>query len=196
MVENKDARPSELPDPETWVDQYGDYLYRFALSRIKDPGLSEELVQETFLAALNSQKNFKGRSSARTWLIAILKHKIIDQFRKKKPEESREDMEIFPDSVDHMFDEKGSWIEHERPAKWSTNPMKAYEQREFMDVFYRCLSDLPKRLSKAFVLREMDGLSTEEICKHLDITATNCWVILYRARMHLRRCLDVNWIAQ
>ena len=153
MVENKDARPPKLPDPETWVDQYGDYLYRFALSRIKDPGLAEELVQETFLAALNSQKNFKGRSSARTWLIAILKHKIVDQFRKKKPEESREDMEIFPDSVDHMFDEKGSWIEHERPSKWSTNPMKAYEQREFMNVFYRCLSDLPKRLSKAFLMR-------------------------------------------
>ena len=105
-------------------------------------------------------------------------------------------MEIFPDSVDHMFDEKGRWIEHERPAKWSTNPMKAYEQREFMDAFYRCLSDLPKRLSKAFVMREMEGQSTEEICKHLDITATNCWVILYRARMNLRRCLDVNWIAQ
>ena len=193
MVENKDTHPLKLPDPETWVDEYGDYLFRFALSRIRDPELAEELVQETFLAGLRSLKNFKGRSSVGTWLIAILKHKIIDHLRKKKLEESREDMETFPDTVDHMFDEKGSW--QVRPAKWSTNPMKVFEQREFMDVFYRCLSDLPERLSKAFVMREMEGLSTEDICKSLNVTATNCWVILYRARMHLRRCLDINWIA-
>ena len=179
-------------DPETWVDEYGDYLYRFALSRIKDPVIAEELVQETFLAALRSLKNFQGRSSGRTWLSAILKHKIIDHYRKKNHEESRDDMESFTDSTDHFFNQKGAW-EH-RPGKWSSNPMKLYEQQEFMEIFYRCLSELPKRLGRTFMLREVDGLSTEEICKILNITATNCWVILYRSRMQLRRCLDSRWL--
>jgi RNA polymerase sigma-70 factor (ECF subfamily) len=181
-----------MPDPDVWVDQYGDYLHRFALSRVKDPSVAEELVQETFLAALRSQENFQGRSSPRTWLIAILKHKIIDYYRKKRHEEPRDDLESFTDSPDHFFNEKGSW--EIRPNKWSTNPTKVYEQREFMEVFYRCVSELPERLARTFMLREMDGLSTEEICKILNITATNCWVILYRARMNLRQCLELRWL--
>ena len=179
-------------NPETWVDEYGDSLYRFALARIQNPAVAEELVQETFLAALRSQNNFQGRSSAKTWLIAILKHKIIDHLRKKKPEESSENIEGFADSDDPLFTERGGW--QIRPSKWSTNPGKLYEQKEFMNVFYRCVSGLPERHASAFMLREMDGLSTEEICKILNITTTNCWVLLYRARMQLRRCIETTWM--
>ncbi|MBW1696748.1 MAG: sigma-70 family RNA polymerase sigma factor [Deltaproteobacteria bacterium] len=179
-------------DPDQWVDQHGDYLYRFALSQVRDAGTAEELVQETFVAALRSQNNFKGRSSFRTWLIAILKHKIIDFFRKKSREDPRDDTEKYDDSTDRFFDAKGAW--KIRPARWNTNPMEAYEQHEFMEVFYRCLSQLPERIAQAFTLREINGLSTEEICKLLNITATNCWVILYRARMSLRRCLELQWL--
>jgi len=188
----KEPSTHTLTDPDLWVDQYGDYLYRFALSRVKDPAAAEEIVQETFLAALRSRHNFQGRSSVRTWLIAILKHKVIDHYRKKRREEPRDDMDSFSDSTDHFFNEKGAW--EIRPNKWSTNPMKVYEQREFLEVFHQCVSQLPKRLARTFMLREVDGLSTEDICKILDITATNCWVILYRARMQLRRCLELRWL--
>ena len=187
----KSTPKHSIPDPEVWVEEYGDSLYRFALSRIKDPAVAEELVQETFLAALRSRENFKGRSSGKTWMIAILKHKIIDHLRKKNPEESIEDIERFPDTTDDLFNDRGGWQVH--PDEWRTTPGKMYEQKEFLDVFYQCLSGLPERLANTFMLREMDGLSTEEICKMLDISATNCWVILYRARMQLRRCLEINW---
>ena len=181
-----------MPDPDLWVDEYGDYLYRFALSRVKDPSVAEELVQETFLAALRSPKPFQGRSSPRTWLIAILKHKLIDYYRKKRHEEPRDDIESFADSTDRFFNEKGNW--EMRPNEWRANPMKIYEQSEFMEVFYRCMSELPERLARTFMFREIDGLSTEEICKILNITATNCWVILYRARINLRQCLELRWL--
>jgi len=186
------AAAHSIPEPEEWVDEYGDALFRFAVARIKDPSLAEELVQETFLAALRARENFKGRSSPKTWLIAILKHKIIDHFRKKKPEESREDIERFSESGDQPFNQKGAW--NNRPTQWGTNPGKIFEQKEFLDVFYQCLTGLPERIANAFILREVDGLDTEEICKILKITASNCWVMLYRARMHLRRCLERNWL--
>ena len=190
------ARKSDtanIDNPETWVDEYGDFLYRYALSRIKDPSVAEDLVQETFLAALRARENFKGRSAGRTWLIAILKHKIVDYIRKKIREPSSDKIETLSDLVDSDFDDRGGW--QIGPFKWAINPDKIYEQKEFLDVLYRCLAELPERLAEAFMLREMDGLSTEEVCKVLDITATNSWVMLYRARMSLRRCLENKWLS-
>ena len=189
------ARKSDtanIDNPETWVDEYGDFLYRYALSRVKDPSVAEDLVQETFLAALRARENFKGRSTARTWLIAILKHKIVDYIRKKIREPSSDKIETLSDLADSDFNDKGEW--QIRPSKWAINPGKIYEQKEFLDVLYRCLAELPERLAEAFMLREMDGLSTEEVCKVLDITATNSWVMLYRARMSLRGCLENKWL--
>ena len=181
----------DADNPETWVDQFGDYLYRFALVRIKDPALAEDLVQETFLAALKGQKNFQRRSALKTWLTAILKHKIIDHLRKKNRVQTIEDIDAVGETVDGFFEKSGAW--RLQPGKWHINPGKILEQRQFMDALYRCLSELPERLAKAFMLREMEGLSTEELCKSLQITATNSWVMLYRARAYLRRCLEINW---
>jgi len=192
MNERK-SEAANIADPETWVDEYGDFLYRYALSRVKDPSVAEDLVQETFLAALRSRENFKGRSTGRTWLIAILKHKIVDYIRKKIREPSSDKIEALSDRADSDFDDKGGW--QIRPFKWAINPDKIYEQKEFIDVLYRCLAELPERLAEAFMLREMDGLSTEEVCKVLDITATNSWVMLYRARMSLRGCLENKWLS-
>ncbi len=190
------AKPSsnlnQLSDPEIWVDDYADSLYRYALARVKDPSVAEDLVQETFLAALGARKNFKGQSTTRTWLIAILKHKIIDHIRKKTREQDSDKLESLTDGIDINFADRGDW--HLRPTKWAKNPIKLYEQKEFMDVLYRCLAELPERQATAFMLREMDGLSTDEICKELGITATNSWVMLYRARMTLRRCLETRWM--
>jgi len=181
----------QVGDPETWVDQHGDYLYSYALSRIKDPTIAEDLVQETLLAALKEQKGFEGRSSLRTWLIAILKHKIIDYLRKRSREQPLDDREPDVDGSEAFFDEKGNWMS--RPAKWTTDPIELLEQKEFWEVFTRCLSDLPVRQAQAFQLREMDGLDCAGICNVMEITPSNCWVMLYRARMNMRHCLGVNW---
>jgi RNA polymerase sigma-70 factor (ECF subfamily) len=183
---------AKIDNPESWVENYGDFLYRFALSRVKDPAVAEDLVQETFLAALRARENFKGRSAGRTWMIAILKHKIVDYIRKKIREPSTDKIETLTDSAESDFDARGEW--QIRPSKWAINPGKIYEQKEFMDVLYRCLAELPSRLAQAFMLREIDGLGTEEICKEMDITATNSWVMLYRARMSLRHCLESKWL--
>jgi RNA polymerase sigma-70 factor, ECF subfamily len=197
MNKERAGDKSQIENPESWVDQYGDFLYRFTLSRVKDPSIAEDLVQETFLAALNARKNFKGRSTARTWLIAILKHKIVDHIRKRVREQISAEAAVLSyaasdDSFDTFFNEKGDW--RIRPSKWAVNPMNLYEQKEFMDVLYQCLAKLPERQAEAFMMREIDGFSTEEICKVLNISATNSWVMLYRARMWLRRCLENNWL--
>ena len=197
MNKTRTAKSPRLDDPASWVDQYGDFLYRFALSRVKDPSTAEDIVQETFLAALKSRANFQGRSTARTWLIAILKHKIVDHIRKRVREPVSDKVESLSDAfandpIEGNFKDSGGWLN--RPAKWDVNPMKIYEQKEFMDILYRCLSDLPERQAEAFMMRELNGLSTEEICKALNISATNSWVILYRARMWLRQCIEKNWL--
>ena len=188
MNERKPEHAS-MDNPESWVDSYGDFLYRFALSRVKDPAVAEDLVQETFLAALRARENFKGQSAGRTWLIAILKHKIVDHIREKIREPSSNKIETPSDT----FDELGHW--QVPPGKWAVNPGKLYEQKEFVNVLYRCLAELPERLAEAFIKREVDGLSTAEICKELGITATNSWVMLYRARMSLRSCLENKWLS-
>jgi RNA polymerase sigma-70 factor (ECF subfamily) len=180
-----------LLNPDVWVDQHGDILFRFALQRVRDEAVAEDLVQETFLAAMRAKDRFKGQSSERTWLIGILKHKIIDHYRRKKFHHSDMNVEDFAETTDQFFSENGKW--QIQPANWDVNPVEAYEQKEFMDAFYQCLSQMPQRLADAFVHREVDGLNTEEICKAMDITASNCWVMLYRARMLLRRCIETNW---
>ncbi len=197
MAKNRAEINGPIENPESWVDQYGDFLYRFALSRVKDPSIAEDLVQETFLAALKARKNFQGRSTARTWLIAILKHKIVDHIRKRVREQTSDKVESMlnaaaNDPADTSFNDEGDW--RVRPSKWAVDPMKLYEQKEFMDVLYQCLGELPERQAEAFMMREIDGFSTEEICKVLNISATNSWVMLYRARMWLRRCLENNWL--
>lgn len=176
-------------DVDAWVDQYGDALFQFARARVKDGPTAEDLVQETFLAALKAKERFQGKSSEKTWLFSILKHKIIDHYRKSKKMVNVHD---YTDDSDHMeafFNAKGGW--HARPAHWSANPAKAHANREFIDHFFKCLSGLPQRTADVFVQREIDGLQTKEICKIYDITEKNCWVILYRARMLLRKCLEM-----
>ena len=197
MTKQRAEINNQIENPESWVDQYGDVLYHFTLSRIKDPSIAEDLVQETFLAALKARKNFQGRSTARTWLIAILKHKIVDYIRKQVREHASDKVESMLDTsandpVDSSFNDVGDW--RIRPSKWAIDPMKLYEQKEFMDILYQCLGELPERQAEAFMMREIDGLSTDEICKLLNISATNSWVMLYRARMWLRRCLENSWL--
>jgi RNA polymerase sigma-70 factor (TIGR02943 family) len=174
---------------DEWVDRYADALFHFAKARVKDRAAAEDLVQDTFMAAVQSQERYKGKSSEKTWLFGILKHKLIDYYRKQKNVVNVNDFIEDPDQMETFFNVKGGW--QMRPAHWSTNPGKAHETKEFLDHFFRCLSGLPKRTADVFTHREIDGLSTSEICTLLGITENNCWVILYRARMLLRKCLEL-----
>lgn len=181
-------QPPQLNDDD-WVDRYGDSLFHFAKARVKDRSIAEDLVQDTFVAAVQSKNQYKGNASEKTWLFSILKHKIVDHYRKEKNIVNVQDFIEDPDRIEAFFNAKGGW--QKRPAHWSAHPGKVYETREFLDHFYRCLSGLPQQTADVFVRREIDGLSTGEICKIFSITENNCWVILYRARMLLRKCLEV-----
>jgi len=181
-------------DPETWMDLYGDFLYRFALLRVKDAIAAEDLVQETFLAALGGYKNFKGHATLRTWLTAILKNKSVDHIRKKVNERRRNELKYWDNGIAENFSGPIEWsLCH---CRCTDTPMKLYALKEFMDVLYNCLSELPCRLAEVFIMREIDGLSTKEICEALNITPTNCWVILHRARRRLRDCIENTYLSE
>lgn len=177
-------------NPIEWLENYGDYLYRFAMFRVRDESLAEDLVQETLLAALESIDRFSHKSSERTWLVAILKHKIIDHYRKM----SREELVDFGGSTDkHYFQSNGSWKLEQISAVWSDSPSALVESKDFWKVVEKCLFSLPCRIAAAFTLREIEGLSTEEICRTLDISPNNLWVMLHRARTQLRREIEINF---
>ena len=177
-------------DPEGWQEKHGNYLYRYALCRLRNPELAEEKVQETFVGALQTQERFQGRASERTWLTSILKRKIFDHFRTINRERSFDSALLEKVSPDSHFDRKGRWIAG--PNKWYWEPDSALRQKEFLDIFHRCLSKIPDRLAQVFVLREVDGHQGDEICALMGISRTNLGVMLYRARMRLRLLLEGN----
>lgn len=188
---SQEDREKPQIDPEGWVDRYGDYLYRYALVRIGDATAAEDVVQETLMAALKAVHGFQHRSDLRTWLTGILKHKIVDHFRRRRPDRdgSGDDPADLPS--DSSFDTHGKWKNH--PKAWGSDPASSYERKEFLAWLFRCLGELPERMARVFVLREFDGYDTPEICQEMDISATNCWTMLHRARMGLRRCLEKYW---
>lgn len=192
MSSPKRSKTAEQPQPEQWVDHYGDYLYRYALARVADAETAQDLVQEALVAALQSLKRFQGRSSIKTWLVAILKRKIVDHYRRQSVRQQADDIEALANSIDKLFDDSGHW--RMAPHEWETNPVTAYEQKEFMDILYACLAKLPPRQAEIFMLREFEDLSTDTLCTQLDISESNSWVMLYRARMQLRVCLEANWL--
>lgn len=178
-------------DPSEWVDRYGDYLFRYAMLRLRDRSTAEDLVQETFLAGIKDRSSFSGNSTESTWLVGILKHKIADHFRRQARESPLEDDDLRDPSDPSPFDGSGHWISG--PANWSGNPADLYHEKKFLDQLTKCLSGLSPNHANAFTLREIEGAETGEICKVLNVTETNLWVILHRARMQLRRCLEINW---
>lgn len=178
-------------NPHLWLNEHGDYLYRFALARLRDPHQAEDVVQETFLAAIKSP-NFAEQSSPRTWLTGILKHKIIDVIRKSIREVAASDLMSDEDaSMDEFFDDAGHWAE--KPLAWDV-PHEALEQTQFLGVLQNCVDKLPAKLAAILMLRDVQETDNEEICKELNITATNAWVMLYRARMSVRKCLEIHWL--
>lgn len=169
-------------------------LLRFALLHLRDRAAAEDAVQETLLAALQGAERFQGQSAVRTWLIGILKHKIADHLRLRAREQAFDssDPEFSTEDLDGLFQADGHYAE--QPAGWDS-PDQALEQRKFFEALERCLQDLPNKTARAFMMREVMGMGTDEICKELSVSSTNCWVLLYRARMALRACLTKNWFS-
>jgi RNA polymerase sigma-70 factor (ECF subfamily) len=183
-------RDPSTSDPDRWVDDHGDALYRYAILRLRDQELAEEAVQEAFVEALRVRESFAGRSSERTWLIGILRHKILDHFRRRGRRKEESSLAADGHADGPAFDGRGHWRSF--PADWD-QPGRDIERGEFWAVFGRCLDDVPRGLADAFFLREMDGLDSPSICETLKITPANLWARLHRARTMLRRCLEIHW---
>jgi RNA polymerase sigma-70 factor (ECF subfamily) len=172
-------------------------LLRFATLQLRNEAAAEDAVQECMLAALNGTQNFANRAQLKTWVFAILKNKIVDTIRQRvrepnleKPEEEVSDIDFDP-----LFDEYGHWNPDDRPAHWG-DPVKDFENARFLAVLEACLNRLPASTAQVFMMREMLGLTTDEICSELALSSSNCWVVLHRARMSLRLCLDRQWFGQ
>ena len=173
------------------LQEHRPHLLRFALLQLRDTSAAEDAVQETLLAAL--QAPFDGRSSVRTWLIGILKHKIVDHLRRQVREAPFADpAELSTADLEALFAEDGHYAT--QPGDWH-DPDQALQQQRFFEALERCLQALPRTTSRAFMMREILGMDTAEICKELDVSATNCGVLLYRARMALRACIEKTWFS-
>jgi RNA polymerase sigma-70 factor (ECF subfamily) len=183
-------------DPERWVEDYGDDLFKYALSRLRDPAGAEDMVQEAFLAALRRAKGSQGRSAEKSWLVGILKNKICDHYRKASRETSFTDLKFYSDEESDRFIPDGpfkdGWIHEAGPQEWSS-PGASLDNEAFWKTYRDCSNKLPGNVSTVFNLREVDGVESKEICAMLNITENNLWVMLHRARMALRRCLETNW---
>lgn len=173
-------------------------LLRFARLQLRDAGAAEDAVQETLLAALTGSHRFESRSSYKTWLISILRNKIIDTIRSQSREVSASSLaadETGDDLLnDSLFDRRGHWQDSARPGRWA-DPEASFEQQQFWKVFEACLDHLPAKTARVFMMREFLGFETDEICKEAGISTSNCWVVLHRARLGLRTCLETNWFA-
>lgn len=177
-------------DPNKWIDLYADYLFNYTIIRVDDHDTAKDLVQETFFSGLKGQTNFRGQASERTWLISILKRKIIDHYRKINSAKGKKEIRVnfYADG-----DNKGNWIEERVPTSWGDSAEKNIENDELKVALDNCITSLPEKYRTVFLLKTVQNYETEEICNELGITASNLWVIIHRARQQLRRCIEDNW---
>ncbi len=179
--------------PTLWVKNYADYLYSYACTRIDDNELARDLVQETFLAALEGWDKFDRRSSEKTWLTAILKNKIFDVYRKKSNKAQRQMISIDGSDTDEFFEESGHWKEGRYPEAFGIEDI-SLQNKEFENILKSCLNKLPPLWKSVFTMKHIDEESSEDICNRLELTPSNYWVISHRAKVSLRDCLQRNWI--
>ena len=176
--------------PEKWVDLHADYLFRYASSRISDDETAKDLVQDTFLSAFKASASFQGKAGERTWLVAILKRKIIDYYRKINSEKGKAEIDM---SFYDTGDKKGKWIEEQAPHAWGNAADAALESDELMRVIEWCIAHLPEKYAVVFIKKTIEMMDTESLCKELEITSSNLWVMIHRARVQLQKCVTKNW---
>jgi RNA polymerase sigma-70 factor (ECF subfamily) len=177
-------------NPNQWVDLYADDLFNYTITRIDDAELAKDLVQDTFLAALKAMKNYRGDASERTWLISILKRKIIDQYRKMNSKKGKAEVKM---SFYESGDKKGNWIEERVPQSWGNQAEIDIESKELGTALHHCIEALPDKYKAVFKMKTIDNIETDHICNELNITASNLWVMIHRARVQLRDCMETNW---
>jgi RNA polymerase sigma-70 factor (ECF subfamily) len=189
---------SSLSDPKEWVAKHGDALFGFALRYVSDRTVAEDLVQECLLGALKARTSFSGSSSERTWLIGILKNKVMDHFRKSGRETPLNEPEQISDTDDTDYittgHDYGTWQPNQKPKAWSVDPNDPVEQKQFWEHLKRCLEGLDQRLAKVYNMRDIQEIEYDEVCNVLAVTPTNLRVMLHRARKMMRHCLETNWI--
>lgn len=182
--------PKYLLNPNKWIDRYADYLFNYTISRVNNKEMAQDLVQDTFLAALKSMKNFKGEASERTWLISILKRKIIDHYRKINSKKGKAEVRII---YNNATETEGDWLEEQVADPFDKTAEDTIQNEELGNAIFDCLSKLPKKQAEVFKMKTIEGLETETICNELNITASNLWVIIHRARTAMAACLEDNW---
>lgn len=192
-MSSSDNPKVEIAPPETWVDRYGDYLYGYAMSRLRNPELAADCVQDTFLAGIKGLSRFDGSRDIKYWLRSIMHNKIVDQIR-KLIKENKVDIDAEDEALLESFWYKYSGIATTNPAPWQFNPRKAYDNMEFWKVFESCVDEIREPSRQAFILKMLEDQSTEEICKVMDISANYLWVLLHRARAQLKVSLEAKWI--
>tara|TARA_R110002124_G_scaffold131910_1_gene294308 strand:- start:37000 stop:37554 length:555 start_codon:yes stop_codon:yes gene_type:complete len=176
-------------DPKTWVDKYSNYLYNYTIVRVNDHEIAQDLISETFLAGLKSKDNFKGEASERTWLISILKRKIIDYYRKINSNKGKAEVRI-----NYNSDEaEGDWLEERVSDPYDKTAEDTMENEELGIAIYNCLDTLNEKQATIFRMKTMDGFDTEAICNEFNITPSNLWVIIHRARKAMAECLEQKW---
>ena len=178
-------------NPEKWLDDHGDYLFTHARNRVADAETAEDLVQETFLSAWRARESFQGKASEKTWLVSILKNKIVDHYRKTLVKD--EDQSGRKEVPLSFFSEDGHWQPEAVGHDWDSLASAHVESSEFFSVFQKCIEQMRGNAKAAFVLKYLDNEESEMICKSLDISPSNFWVIIHRAKLQLRGCLDKNW---
>ena len=177
-------------NPENWVDRYADYLFNFAVARVSDAEIAKDLVQETFFAGLKSAKNYKGDAAERTWLIAILKRKVIDHYRKINSNKGKAEVRM---NYSAGSDSEGDWLEEQVADPFSKLENSPIENKELGIAIQDCISKLPKKQALVFKMKTIQGVSTEDICNELGINPSNLWVMIHRSRTALMGCLNENW---
>ncbi len=187
--DSKKMAPHQL-NPDNWVEQYADYLFNFAVARVSDAEIAKDLVQETFFAGLKSAKNYKGDAAERTWLIAILKRKVIDHYRKINSNKGKAEVRM---NYSSSSDSEGDWLEEQVADPFSKLENSPIENEELGMAIQECISKLPKKQALVFKMKTIQGISTEDICNELGINPSNLWVMIHRSRTALMGCLNENW---
>lgn len=181
--------------PETWVENYSNMMYRYLMMRVKYKEVAEDIVQETFIAALGARSNFSGECSEKTWLFSIMKFKLADYYRKHyktTPAENIADSEFLGQYFDHD-DDANHWKESTKPQTWHADVDQCFEQKEFQGVLEDCLQKVPSKTASVFTLKYLEDQDSKEICTLLDISEANLWTLMHRAKLMLRACLEKNW---
>lgn len=180
---------NHILDPNKWIELYSDYLFNYTISRINDREIAKDIIQDTFFAGLKSMKHFKGEASERTWLISILKRKIIDYYRKINSFKGKAEVRMTYNTDEN----EGDWLEERVEDEGYLNALDTLENTELGDAIYDCMDKLPEKQATVFKMKSILNYDTETICNELKITPSNLWVIIHRARTSMAECLEKTW---